>query len=112
MMILIPVILFAFLWFTLRRTRDQLMGGGFLSGLPADATALEAKLARQAELRGLTRKYAADIDGVLHWATRSRARLNQLDVSEDALAGLSRRVEEMAARVGAAARDPRELLRT
>lgn len=77
--------------------------GGFLSGLPADATALEAKLARQAELRGLTRKYAADIDGVLHWATRSRERLNQLDVSEDALAGLSRRVEEMAARVGAAA---------
>ena len=42
--------------------------GGYLSELPADASTLDAKLARQAELRTLTRKYAADIDGVLQWA--------------------------------------------
>jgi cell division protease FtsH len=30
--ILLPVVLFVFLWISFRRTRDQLMGGGFLSG--------------------------------------------------------------------------------
>ena len=69
----------------------------FLADLPADASELEAKLARQAQLRGLTRKYAADIDGVLVWAEESRQRLTALDVSEDALAALSRRVEELTA---------------
>lgn len=77
--------------------------GDFLAGLPTDATDLERKLARQAELRSLTRKYAADVDGVLAWATQSRQRLSQLDVSEDALAGLARQVEEAAHRVAGAA---------
>ena len=77
--------------------------GGFLAGLPADASALETRLARQAELRSLTRKYAADVDGVLDWAAESRARLAQLDVSEEALAGLSRRVGELAGQVISAA---------
>ena len=77
--------------------------GDFLAGLPADASTLEVKLARQAQLRGLTRKYAADIDGVLRWAAESRERLAQLDVSEDALSGLSRRVEELGTKVAAAA---------
>jgi DNA repair protein RecN (Recombination protein N) len=77
--------------------------GDFLAGLPADASTLEVKLARQAQLRGLTRKYAADIDGVLRWAAESRERLAQLDVSEDALSGLSRRVEELGAQVAVAA---------
>ncbi|MGV7699666.1 DNA repair protein RecN, partial [Mycobacterium kansasii] len=49
--------------------------GGFLEELPVDASALESKLARQAELRTLTRKYAADIDGVIGWAQESRQRL-------------------------------------
>lgn len=77
--------------------------GDFLADLPEDASALETKLARQAELRTLTRKYAADVDGVLVWAKQSRERLAQLDVSEDALAGLARRVDELAAQVAAAA---------
>ena len=79
--------------------------GAFLAALPADASALEAKLARQAQLRGLTRKYAADIDGVLRWAAESRERLTQLDVSEEALSGLSRRVDELGAKVAAAAEE-------
>jgi DNA repair protein RecN (Recombination protein N) len=77
--------------------------GGYLSELPDDATTLEGKLARQAELRGLTRKYAADIDGVLNWAAQSRARLAQLDVSEETLTELERRVADLADQVASAA---------
>ncbi|MGB3334074.1 MAG: DNA repair protein RecN, partial [Mycobacterium sp.] len=73
--------------------------GSFLEDLPTGADALDAKLARQAELRSLTRKYAADIDGVLAWAAQSRDRLTQLDVSEEALAELARRVDELGAQV-------------
>ncbi len=77
--------------------------GRFLADLPADASALAVKLARQAELRGLTRKYAADVDGVLRWAAEARKRLAQLDVSEGALTGLSRRVDDLAGQVAEAA---------
>ncbi|MCX6482047.1 MAG: DNA repair protein RecN [Mycobacterium sp.] len=77
--------------------------GDFLAALPTDASALENKLARQGELRTLIRKYAADVDGVLSWASDSRQRLAALDVSEEALSGLGRRVEELASEVGACA---------
>jgi DNA repair protein RecN (Recombination protein N) len=77
--------------------------GGYLSELPADASTLDAKLARQAELRTLTRKYAADIDGVLQWARDARDQLAHLDVSEEALAGLQRRVDDMATQLASAA---------
>ncbi|MDT5012005.1 MAG: repair protein RecN, partial [Mycobacterium sp.] len=77
----------------------------FLLDLPSDASALETKLARQAQLRTLTRKYAADVDGVLAWADHARERLTQVDVSEDALAALARTAEELAAKVAAAADD-------
>ncbi|MBB2992804.1 DNA repair protein RecN (Recombination protein N) [Mycolicibacterium iranicum] len=79
--------------------------GHFLSELPSDASTLESKLARQAELRTLTRKYAADIDGVLAWAADARDRLSQLDVSEEALSELQKRVDELEAKVAAAAQD-------
>lgn len=85
--------------------------GDFLAGLPTDASALETRLARQAELRSLTRKYAADVDGVLRWAAESRQRLAQLDVSEEALAALSRRVDELADRVALAAVELSEVRR-
>ena len=77
--------------------------GGYLSELPSDASTLDAKLARQGELRILTRKYAADIDGVLQWAGEARDRLAHLDVSEEALAGLQRRVDELALQLADAA---------
>lgn len=66
--------------------------GDYLTALPSDASTLEAKLLRQSELRTLTRKYAANINGVLEWAQQSRDRLAQLDVSEEALADLERQV--------------------
>lgn len=77
--------------------------GGYLDGLPTGADALDAKLARQAELRTLTRKYASDIDGVLSWATESRNRLAALDVSEETMVALSDRVEELTEQVVATA---------
>ena len=77
--------------------------GDYLNELPSDASTLDTKLARQAELRTLTRKYAADIDGVLEWARESRDRLARLDVSEEALAGLQRRADELATELGSAA---------
>ena len=77
----------------------------YLDELPTDASALESKLARQAQLRTLTRKYAADIDGVLRWAAESRARLAQLDVSEEGLAVLQRRVDDLGAELAQAATD-------
>jgi DNA repair protein RecN (Recombination protein N) len=77
--------------------------GNYLNELPADASTLDTKLALQAELRMLTRKYAADIDGVLEWARESRDRLARLDVSEEALAGLQRRVDELATELASAA---------
>jgi DNA repair protein RecN (Recombination protein N) len=79
--------------------------GAYLEELPVDASALESKLARQAQLRTLTRKYAADIDGVLRWAHESRERLAQLDVSEEGLAGLQSRVDELARELSEAAVD-------
>ncbi len=79
--------------------------GDYLGELPSDASTLDVKLARQAQLRTLTRKYAADIDGVLRWARESRNRLAQLDVSDEALTRLSHRVDELAAELAQAADD-------
>lgn len=77
--------------------------GEYLADLPSDASTLENKLARQGELRTLTRKYAADVDGVLAWSKDAAARLAQLDVSEETLAELERQVGELEGRVVAAA---------
>jgi DNA repair protein RecN (Recombination protein N) len=85
--------------------------GGFMEELPVDASALESKLARQAQLRTLTRKYAADIDGVLRWAQESRERLAQIDVSEEGIAALERRVDELARELCEAAVDLSNLRR-
>ncbi|NHU47626.1 DNA repair protein RecN [Rhodococcus sp. A14] len=75
----------------------------YLAGLPADPGALDSLLSRQAELKNLTRKYAADVDGVLEWADNARARLEKIDVSSDALAALTKQVEESAASTAEAA---------
>ncbi|MGH3758655.1 DNA repair protein RecN [Actinophytocola sp.] len=70
--------------------------GGYVESLDADPAELEKVLARQAELKGLTRKYAADVDGVLAWAREAEERLTGLDTSEEALAELDRRRGELA----------------
>ena len=69
---------------------------GYLDRLDADPERLATVLARQAELKALTRKYAADVDGVLVWAEAARERLGSLDVSDDALAALTARRDGLA----------------
>ncbi|MBS4729682.1 DNA repair protein RecN [Mycobacterium sp. SM1] len=83
--------------------------GDYLEELPADASALDAKLARQTQLRTLTRKYAADIDGVLAWAAEARERLAQLDASEETLAALERHADNLAGELARAAVDLSDL---
>jgi DNA repair protein RecN (Recombination protein N) len=69
---------------------------GYLAGLDADPRRLEQVLSRQAELKGLTRKYAADVDGVLAWAEQARTRLGEVDTSDEAVAALAARRDELA----------------
>ncbi|MFC5993038.1 DNA repair protein RecN [Pseudonocardia hispaniensis] len=76
---------------------------GYLDRLDADPERLAAVLARQAELKTLTRKYAADADGVLAWAEQARARLAGLDTSDEALAALAARRAELAVELAACA---------
>lgn len=71
--------------------------GGYLDRLDADPARLGQVLARQAELKLLTKKYAADVDGVLAWAAEARSRLSGMDTSEEALAALAVRRDELAA---------------
>ncbi|MPY99499.1 MAG: DNA repair protein RecN [Actinophytocola sp.] len=70
---------------------------GYLDGLDADPAALDTALARQAELKQLTRKYAADVDGVLAWAEQARQEVAGMDTSEEALAELAQRRDALAA---------------
>ena len=57
---------------------------GFLAGLPSDAHDLDSLLSRQAELKQLTRKYAADVDGVLVWRDEAQRRLTEIEDPEGA----------------------------
>lgn len=75
----------------------------YLSDLPADPGSLDAILNRQAELKSLTRKYAADVDGVVAWAAEARERLQHIDTSADALAELSSTVDAAAVDVASTA---------
>ncbi|WP_197523121.1 DNA repair protein RecN [Actinokineospora pegani] len=71
----------------------------YLDGLDADPAVLEQVLARQAELKALTRKYAADVDGVLAWGRDAAAKLAGMDTSEEALAELAARRSALAVRL-------------
>ncbi|MGB3696979.1 MAG: DNA repair protein RecN [Gordonia sp. (in: high G+C Gram-positive bacteria)] len=71
----------------------------YLGGLPEDAGDLGALLTRQAELKTLTRKYAADIDGVLAWRDEAAARLAQIDDPEGAIDELEAKADGARARV-------------
>ena len=68
----------------------------YLESLDADPDRLAAVLARQADLKQLTRRYAADVDGVLVWAEQAQQRLVELDTSDEALAALDKRRVELA----------------
>nr|WP_223207992.1 DNA repair protein RecN [Actinopolyspora erythraea] len=90
---------------------DALLGdagtelSGYLEELQADPAELERVLARQAQLKQLTKKYAEDIDGVLEWAEQARERLRRMDTSEEALAELAARRDRLAAELTEHARE-------
>ena len=75
--------------------------GGYVETLDADPALLEKVLARQADLKRLTRKYAADVDGVLAWADDARRRLESMDTSEEALAELAVKRDSLAQQLAA-----------
>lgn len=69
--------------------------GSYLADLPSDPSELERLLQRQQELKGLTRKYAPDITGVLAWRSKAVKRLGKIDTSEEAVDKLQKLVAEL-----------------
>ena len=68
--------------------------GTYLESLPADPNLLEESLRRQQDLKQLTRKYAADIDGVLAWRDAAAEKLDSMDTSAEVLEELTAKVME------------------
>ena len=68
--------------------------GTYLESLPADPNLLEESLRRQQDLKQLTRKYAADIDGVLAWRDAAAEKLDSMDTSAEGLEELKAKVME------------------
>ena len=88
---------------------------GYLDSLDADPARLQAVYERRAALRGLTRKYAEDVDGVIEWADRARTKLADLDTSDELLEELDRErirlageVAELAGSLSASRREAAE----
>jgi DNA repair protein RecN (Recombination protein N) len=71
----------------------------YLGALDADPARLEVIYERRATLRGLTRKYADDVDGVIAWAEHARTRLAALDTSDELLEELDRECRRLEATV-------------
>jgi DNA repair protein RecN (Recombination protein N) len=73
--------------------------GTYLDALDADPARLQEVYERRAALRALTRKYAEDVDGVIAWAEHARARLGELDTSDELLEELDRERQRLAGEV-------------
>jgi DNA repair protein RecN (Recombination protein N) len=76
----------------------------YLDDLDADPERWQSRLERQAVPRGLVPKYGADVDAVLAWAREAAAELAGLDSSDEAIAALRTRAEELRVAVIAAAK--------
>jgi DNA repair protein RecN (Recombination protein N) len=72
----------------------------YRDGLEADPARLDRVEARRAALSGLLRRYGENIAAVLEWAQSARGRLDELDVSDDALARLTEERDELARQAG------------
>jgi DNA repair protein RecN (Recombination protein N) len=84
----------------------------YLEGLESQPGRLEEIAARRAQLNSLTRKYGTTCDEVLQWAADSAARLTRLEHSDERIATLDIRLEELqtqlkslAAQIGAGRRE-------
>ncbi|WP_342319685.1 DNA repair protein RecN [Corynebacterium mayonis] len=69
--------------------------GSYIADLPSETEALDIKLQRQQEIKGLTRKYAPDVAGVLAWRAKAHKRLSKIDTSAEAVEELKKRVGEL-----------------
>jgi DNA repair protein RecN (Recombination protein N) len=67
----------------------------YLDGLETQPGRLEQIAERRAQLSTLTRKYGTTCDEVLQWAAESIVRLDQLEQSDERIATLTGRVEEL-----------------
>ena len=67
----------------------------YLEGLDSQPGRLEQIAERRAQLNTLTRKYGTTCDEVLQWAAESAVRLAQLEQSDERIATLAGRVEEL-----------------
>jgi DNA repair protein RecN (Recombination protein N) len=84
----------------------------YLEGLDSQPGRLEQIAERRAQLSTLTRKYGTTCDEVLQWAADSAVRLTHLEQSDERIATLTERVEQLsaeltslAAEIGAARRE-------
>jgi DNA repair protein RecN (Recombination protein N) len=75
----------------------------YLASLEVDPVRLADVELRRSDLVRLTRKYAADVDGVLAWADEAGRRLAALDTSEEALTALAADRDAAAGQVAALA---------
>ena len=77
--------------------------GAYAEQIDADPARLQQVESRRAELAGLVRKYCDEpepsLDAVLRWADAARARLAQIDVSDEAIAALRAAADAAAADV-------------
>ena len=73
--------------------------GSYLAGLDIEPGRLEAVQQRRAALGRLTRKYGADVTEVLSWAERAAASVDALAGSDDRIAHLDVRLEQLAAQL-------------
>jgi DNA repair protein RecN (Recombination protein N) len=75
--------------------------GSYAEQIEADPARLEQIEQRRAVLSNLVRKYAdgpePDVGGVLRWAEHARTRLGEIDVSDEAIAELTRHRDALAA---------------
>lgn len=79
--------------------------GQYLSDLPADPEELDNLLTRQHALKALTRKYAADADGIIAWKAKAEKKLASIDVSAEGVQKLKEQeAQAQKAAVKAAAR--------
>ncbi|MFZ0323687.1 MAG: DNA repair protein RecN [Actinomycetes bacterium] len=74
--------------------------GSYADSVDADPSRLAWVEERRAALAAVTRKHGPTIDDVLGWADRARPRLEQLEGSQDRIAELTARRDDLAASLG------------
>jgi DNA repair protein RecN (Recombination protein N) len=77
----------------------------YLDRLEADPARLAVVQERMAKVSALTKRYGADVDGVLGWADQARARLAELGDDDGLIAALGKRRDDILGKLTAAAAD-------